>query len=77
MNQSTLPEVLINARQSLRLAQTEVAEYLSIAQSTYNNWEAGKHSPSMKYIPKLCQVLKLEINDVLLPTHNLLKISWL
>ena len=74
MNQSTLPEVLLNARQLLRLAQTEVAEYVGSSQSAYNNWEAGKHTPSMKYIPKLCQVLKLDINDVLPPPHNFLKI---
>jgi DNA-binding XRE family transcriptional regulator len=75
MNQSTLSKVLINARQSLRLAQTEVADYVDASQSTYNNWESGKHTPSMKYIPKLCQILKLEINDILPPPRNLLIIS--
>jgi transcriptional regulator with XRE-family HTH domain len=69
MNQSTLSEVILNARLSLRLAQTEVAEHLGVAQSTYNNWESAKHIPSIKYIPKLCQILKLEINDIL-PPHN-------
>jgi len=65
MNQSTLSEVILNARLSLRLAQTEVAAHLGVAQSTYNNWESGKHIPSSKHIPKLCQILKLETHDVL------------
>lgn len=69
MNQSTLSEVILNARLSLRLAQTEVAAHLGVAQSTYNNWESGKHKPSIKHIPKLCQILKLETNDVLPPPH--------
>lgn len=67
MDLSTLPSTLIKARQSLRLSQTEVAELVGSAQATYQNWEAGKNLPKMKYIGKLCQVLKLEINDVLPP----------
>ena len=67
MKSSALSDKLLNARQALRLAQTEVAEHLGIAQSTYNNWESAKHTPSIKHIPKLCQILKLEINDVLPP----------
>ena len=67
MKSSTLSEKILNARTSLRLAQTEVAEHLGIAQSTYNNWESAKHTPSIKHIPKLCQILKLELNDVLPP----------
>ena len=72
MKSSALSEKILNARQALRLAQTEVAEHLGIAQSTYNNWESAKHTPSIKHIPKLCQVLKLELNDILPPPHNLL-----
>jgi len=76
MNQSTLSEVILNARLSLRLAQSEVAEHLGVAQSTYHNWESAKHTPSIKHIPKLCQILKLEINDVLpSPPNKLLIIS--
>lgn len=67
MNQSALSEVILNARLSLRLAQTEVAQHLGVAQSTYNNWKSAKHTPSIKHIPKLCQILRLEINDILLP----------
>lgn len=77
MNQSTLSEVILNARLSLRLAQTEVADYVDVAQSTYNNWESAKHTPSIKHIPKLCQILKLEVKDFLPPRHNLLIINYL
>ena len=75
MKSSALSDKLLNARQALRLAQTEVAEHLGIAQSTYNNWESAKHTPSIKHIPKLCQILKLEINDVLPPPHNTLIVN--
>ena len=69
MNSSTLSETLLNARLSLRLAQTEVADYVDVAQSTYNNWESAKHTPSVKHIPKLCKILKLDINDFYPPLH--------
>ena len=74
MNESTLPSKLINARQALRLSQTEVAEYIGSAQASYNNWEAGKNLPKTKYIPKLCQLLKLELNDFA-PPYNYLIIN--
>ena len=67
MNESTLPSKLINARQALRLSQNEVADHIGSAQATYNNWEAGRNLPKTKYILKLCQLLKLELNDFLPP----------
>ena len=62
MNSSTLSETLLNARLSRRLAQTEVADHVDVAQSTYNNWESAKHTTAIKHIPKLCKILKLDIN---------------
>ena len=74
MKESTLPEKLINARQALRLSQDEVADYVGSVQATYQNWEIGNSFPKMKHIPKLCQILKLELNDIL-PSHNHLIIN--
>jgi transcriptional regulator with XRE-family HTH domain len=62
-----LSETLLKARTSLSLNQSEVAEYVGVAQSAYFNWESAKHTPSTKYLPKLCQILNLSINDVLPP----------
>ena len=76
MNESTLPQKLRNARQALRLSQDEVADYVGSVQATYQNWEAGNNIPKMKYIPKLCEKLKLEMDDFLPPIpHNHLIIS--
>jgi transcriptional regulator with XRE-family HTH domain len=68
MKSSILSDKLLNARTSLRLAQTEVADYVGVAQSCYYNWENAIHTPSIKHIPKLCQILKLELNDFLPPS---------
>ena len=64
MKSSKLSIKLINARHSLRLAQSEVADYVGVAQSTYNNWESAKHTPSIEYIPRLCKILQLDICDI-------------
>ncbi|MET3125356.1 DNA-binding XRE family transcriptional regulator [Arcicella rosea] len=66
MNFSQLSIILIKNRQSLGLTQTEIAEYIGVAQSTYNNWESGKHKPSIKYLIKICEVYQLKINDLIL-----------
>jgi transcriptional regulator with XRE-family HTH domain len=63
MNSSTLSEKMRNARTALRLVQSEVADFVGVAQSAYFNWENAKHSPSAKHIPKLCQILELQLND--------------
>ena len=67
MNPSTLSKKLFVTRTTLCLAQSEVADYVGVAQSAYFNWENAIHIPSMEYIPKLCQILKLELNDFLPP----------
>jgi transcriptional regulator with XRE-family HTH domain len=63
MKSSTLSEKLFHARTSLRLAQSEVADFVGVTQSTYFNWGNAKHSPSAKHIPKLCQILQLDLKD--------------
>jgi len=57
MNLSALSILLIKSRQNLYLTQSEIAESIGVAQSTYNNWESGKYLPKIKYILKLCEIL--------------------
>ncbi|MBP6386325.1 MAG: helix-turn-helix transcriptional regulator [Pseudarcicella sp.] len=55
---------LIKHRQILQLTQEEVAASLGISQSTYHEWEKGR-SPSLKHLPKLKNVFKLNYIDEL------------
>ena len=69
MSSTQISEILLKSRSALKLSQTEVAEAVGVVQSAYNNWEAGKNIPKTKYIIKLCNVLNLELTDLLPPPY--------
>ncbi|MFC0185429.1 DNA-binding transcriptional regulator, XRE-family HTH domain [Pseudarcicella hirudinis] len=65
LSTTSLSEALIKARISKRLSQTEVAEFVGVSQSSYNNWESGRHCPSLRHFSKLCEILGLSSPDLL------------
>jgi transcriptional regulator with XRE-family HTH domain len=60
-------------REKHRLSQQEVADFIDIAQSTYSLWESDKYSPQVEYLPKLAEILKVDIQE-LLPLATSVKI---
>lgn len=46
------------------LGQKEIAELLGIKQNTYSTWESGEVDVKSEYIPKLAEILKVEIKDL-------------
>ncbi len=60
-------------REKRRLSQREVAEQLDIAQATYCNWEMDVSSCRVDYLPKLAQVLDVDIME-LLPEGTVVKV---
>ena len=56
--------LLIQHRERARLSQKQVAEQLSIAQSTYCDWESDRTSLKAEYLPKLAEVFKVETVDL-------------
>lgn len=48
-------ERIKNLREDHDLTQTEVAQYLHIAQTTYSQYELGKRSIPVDYIIALCK----------------------
>jgi len=44
--------------------QTEMARLLEIKQSTYCGWESGLHDVKSEYLPKIANILGVEINDL-------------
>lgn len=55
------------ARERLGLLQAEVAERLDISVEVYGRFERGLVTPRIKTLLKLCRVLALRPNDLLLP----------
>ncbi|TAG18576.1 MAG: XRE family transcriptional regulator [Cytophagia bacterium] len=51
-------------RDNRKLSQQQVADFVGIAQPTLNNWEQDISSPKVKHLPKLAEVLQVDIADV-------------
>jgi transcriptional regulator with XRE-family HTH domain len=41
------------------------ARALGVEDHTYRSWEAGKHMPNVAVLTRICQLLKVEPNDLL------------
>lgn len=70
---STYGGHLRQLRDKQRLSQQEVADFLDISQSTYSLWEGDKSTPQVEYLPKLAEILKVDIME-LLPKDTSVKI---
>ena len=55
---------LKEARKSKGLRQSEVADKVGCAVSTYANWEQGRRDPSIADIFLLIEALEIEANDL-------------
>ena len=56
-------EVIRNARKALGLTQRQLAELLSVSNTSVSNWEKGLSRPDADMIQKLCVHLHLQAND--------------
>lgn len=52
-------------RRSLRLSQNELADLMSIAQSTVGMWESGKRTPKIDDMRKLAHMLNVTVSRLL------------
>ena len=55
---------LIKLRESKKLKQQEVADYIGVERKTYMSWETEKSGVSSEIIPKLAELFKVEINEL-------------
>jgi transcriptional regulator with XRE-family HTH domain len=59
-----------------KLTQHDMAKFLGIAQSTYNNWVNGQSAVNpVKYYEKIAKLCRVEINSILPAIHKLEKMS--
>ena len=50
-------------RQSRRLSQTEIANYLQISRAAYSAWETGKRKPNQKHLAALASLFQTNSQD--------------
>ena len=56
---------LRQSREKIHLSQQQVADFLGIAQNTYSLWESDKTTFRVEYLPKLAELFKVDILDLI------------
>ncbi len=63
--EESLSFYLTTRRKQLNLSQEYVARRCNIARATYNNYENGKRTPTLKQFIKICDVLYLPTQPII------------
>lgn len=48
-----------------KMTQKKLAELLNVSQAAVTNWTKGKNSPDIETLIRICDILKVSINDIL------------
>jgi len=51
-------------RNKKNISQQQIADFLGVERRTYVSWEAGEADIKSSFIPKLAEILQVEINDL-------------
>ena len=65
MNQIKIGKFIAEMRKEQNLTQLDLAEKLGISNKTVSKWECGKGMPDYAVMEDLCEILKININDLL------------
>lgn len=55
---------------STKFSQQDMADYLGVDRNTYANWERGENDIKSEFIPKLAELLGVNIEDLFAPDKN-------
>lgn len=69
--EATLGKKIKAARRSKKISQCELAQTLHISEGHLSHLETGKNVPSIELLLKLCNLLDLTPNDLLLEQYSL------
>lgn len=65
MNQIKIGKFIAECRKNENLTQLQLAEKLNITDRAVSKWETGKAMPDSSIMLELCDVLKINVNDLL------------
>lgn len=57
-------EFLIDLRKEQKLSQEDLASLIDVSRQTISKWETGEKIPDLDNVNKLCQVLKVDMNQL-------------
>ena len=66
MNQEQIGKFIASARKKQKLTQEQLAEKLNITSKAVSKWECGKSLPDASIMLDLCNILKIDVNELLM-----------
>ena len=66
MNYSKIGEFIAKERKAKNLTQAKLGELVFVSEKTISKWENGKGLPDTSTLPKLCEVLGVSLNELLI-----------
>lgn len=65
MDQTRIGTFIAVLRKEKGLTQKELAEQIGISDKTVSKWETGNGMPDIAYLSPLCEVLDINVNELL------------
>ena len=65
MNQIKIGRFIAESRKKVNLTQMQLAEKLNITARAVSKWETGKTMPDSSVMLELCDILKINVNELL------------
>ena len=70
MNQEKIGKFITTCRKEKNLTQEELAEKLNVSNKSVSRWENGKNMPDYSVLNDLCNILDININELLSGEKN-------
>ena len=70
MDLNKVGKLIANERKRKKLTQFELSEILGVGEKTVSKWERGVNAPDISMLLKLCEVLELDIKELLSGERN-------
>lgn len=65
MNQQKIGRFISECRKQKGLTQAQLAEALGVSDKTISRWETGKTMPDLSFYEPLCEILDIQISELL------------
>ena len=65
MNQKKIGNFIAEVRKQQNMTQRELAEKIGVSDKTISKWETGKSMPELGYLQQLCEILQINVNELL------------
>lgn len=61
----TMGEIILNKRKELGMTQSDLASRLNVTDKAVSKWERNASCPDIGTVPKLAEVLGLDVNELM------------